>query len=191
MPSPVAHIGVALAVEHALRRPGAPRDLRVLATVAVAAVAADFDLLPDLWLGGGIQFHHGPTHSLVGALVIGAVAALSLRRPRRLGAVAACVFAALAHAPMDYSTGEPGAPEKYGVQYLWPWSERRHIDPDPFFGAYHIDQEGGLLHMFTGNAAANYGVELAAVAVAWGVAGLGAALARRLAQRGALTSTNS
>lgn len=191
MPSPVAHIGIALAVEHLLRRPGQSWHPRVLGTVAFAAVAADLDLLPDLWLGEGIRFHHGPSHSLLGALVIGGLCVWALGRRRSLGAAAACVCAALAHAPMDYTTGEPGAPEKYGVQYLWPWSERRFIDAQPWFGAYHIDQEGGLLHMFTGNAAANYGVELATVAAAWGLAGLGAAGARRFAQRGALTSTNS
>lgn len=191
MPSPLAHIGIALAAEHLLRRPGERWDPRVLVTVAVTAVAADLDLLPDLWLGEGIHFHHGPTHSLVGALLLGALAVWSLGGRRRFGAAAACVIAALLHAPMDYTTGEPGAPEKYGVQYLWPWSERRYIDARPIFGAYHIDREGGLVHMFTGDAAANYGVELAAVAAAWGVAGLGAAGARRYAQRGALTSTNS
>lgn len=163
----------------------------MVATVAVTAVAADLDLLPDLWLGDGIHFHHGPTHSLVGALVIGALGVAALGARRSGPAAAACLVAALLHAPLDYTTGEPGAPEKYGVQFFWPASARRYIDPQPYFGAYHIDREGGLLHMFTGDAAANYGVELATVAVAWVVAGLGASAARRVAQRGALTSTNS
>lgn len=177
MPSPVAHVGLALAVYAATPRPWRARDA---ALIAAASIAPDLDLVPDLLAGDGIHWHHGASHSLLGALMISAALVAGFRPARP---VALCVLAALLlHAPLDYTTGEPGAPAKYGVEWLWPLSGQRFISPDPWFGAYHIDRDGGLLHMFVAEALPCYLRELATVAAAL-LVGLAAGRARRATSR--------
>lgn len=161
MPSPIAHVGLSLAAAAALLPRVGWRDA---ALVAFAAVLPDFDLLPDVIEGDGIHWHHGPTHSLVFAL--GAATALALVRRGPRGLTAALFVALLLHAPLDYTTGEPGAPAKYGVTWLWPLSDARFISPDPFFGAYHIDGDEGLGAMLVGAALPNYGREAGVVLAA-------------------------
>jgi hypothetical protein len=160
VPSPVAHVGLALCGALALL----PRPWRLhdLGLVAFLGVLPDFDLIPDLLGGDGIRYHHGPTHSL--AFALAGATLLWWRLPPRHAIAGA--LALLIHAPLDYTTGEPGAPSKYGVAWAWPVSDARFISADPFFGAYHIDREGGLLHMFVGEALPHYAREAAVVAVA-------------------------
>lgn len=171
MPSPLAHVGLSLAVAAALLPRVGWRDA---ALVGFAAVLPDFDLLPDVIEGAGIHWHHGPTHSAAFALGAAALLAALRRGPR--GLTIALFVALLVHAPLDYTTGEPGAPAKYGVTWLWPLSDTRYISPDPFFGAYHIDGDQGLGAMLVGAALPNYGREAGVVLAA----GIVAAVVRRL-----------
>ena len=132
--------------------------------LAFAGVAPDLDLLPMLWDPDGLRWHHGPSHSLCGALLIGGLCALFSRD--RLAVVLAC----LAHVPMDWSTGTPGAPVRYGVPLFWPYSDTKYIDSIPWFGAYGIDGDAGLGAMFSRSTLHYYPKELATVGVAVGLA---------------------
>lgn len=162
MPSPIAHVGLAWALQLASR----PRDLnsrgRDVLLVAFAAVAPDFDLLVDLLGGPGLTFHHGPTHSVLGAVVIAAaLAPMSAHSATRW-----CVLAALLlHIVLDWTTGEPGAPRHYGVAAFWPFTATRWIDSTPWFLPYHIDASGGLRNMFVASAVPAYLREVGTVAV--------------------------
>lgn len=167
MPSPLAHVGLAWACLAAVRAPGRPGWVRDAAIVAFAAVAADLDILVDLAHGGGIRFHHGPTHSWVFAAGLAWV----LSRLRGASGVAVW-FAALIHAPLDWTTGDAGAPVKYGVTFFWPLSDQRYIAARPFFPPYHIDASGGLANMFVGEALPIYAREAAVVLAALVAAGL-------------------
>jgi hypothetical protein len=190
VPSPVAHVGIALAVYAAVAPLGAERrtTLRDAVAVTFAAVLPDFDLLPDVLSGDGIHWHRGPMHSLCFALVAAAVLVAGLRRARPpigLATSVAVLVAILLHAPLDYTTGAMGAPTKYGVEWFWPLWDTRYISDDPFFGAYHIDSDEGLTAMFAADALPNYLREVGAVVAA----ALVAAGARALRRRAGLTGT--
>lgn len=191
MPSPVAHIGAALALLVGFTPPGgwpAPTPFRVPTRLglaaAFAAIAPDLDILVAFVLPTGLDWHRGPSHSLVGATLIGAFTALVFRL-RGARAWAVTIGAALLHVPFDWSTGVPGAPAHYGVPWAWPLSSTKWIDPNPWFGAYHIDKQGFLANMWSPAALPVYLGELGTVCVLV----LAAALVRRLYL--GLTSTNS
>lgn len=177
VPSPLAHVGLAAALQLAVARE--PVATRTTVAVAFASVAPDLDLVLVLVLPGGLAWHHGPTHSLLGAGLIGLAVAL-LGRVRGAAARVAVVSGALLHVPLDWSTGEPGSPAAYGVPWAWPFDPARAIDPTPWFGAFHIDRAGFLVHMVSPEALPVYGGELATVIV--GVL-LGLAIRRLRASR--------
>jgi membrane-bound metal-dependent hydrolase YbcI (DUF457 family) len=163
MPSPLAHVGVTLALHHAL---GGRWDRTALA-VAAASLAPDGDMvLAAAW---GMQWHHGPTHSLVGSAALAAAIGL-LAGTAGWRMWLATLVAGASHVAMDWSSGRPGVPATYGVPWLWPLSSARSIDADPWFGAFGIDEPGFLLHMLVGEAWRVYLRELQAVALAWAVA---------------------
>lgn len=180
MPSPLAHVGLAWCAGLALAPPGpAPGGRRALArraaALAVVAVAPDFDIGVDL-LFPGAHAHHGPTHSVVFAVGLGLLAGRLMGVDR-----AALLVAALLHAPLDWSTGDPGAPaDRYGVMALWPFTPTRYIDADPFFRPYYIDREGGLWNMLHPTAVAAYAREATVVTAAAALA----LSARRIRSRG-------
>ncbi|MES2644284.1 MAG: metal-dependent hydrolase [Myxococcota bacterium] len=183
MPSPLAHVGAALALVIALEPSGARVSWRVALTAAFASVAPDLDILLAVVHPAGLAWHRGPSHSLVGAALIGAVCAWGARMRGR-AAWSAVMGAALLHVVFDWSTGEPGAPAHYGVPWAWPIAGDKVIDPTPWFGAYKIDEAGFLANMWGPHAAPVYLWELGTVGALVG-AGLAVRRARRGFQRAA------
>ncbi|MDP2313767.1 MAG: metal-dependent hydrolase [Pseudomonadota bacterium] len=185
MPSPVAHMGAALAVTLALSDPGARVPMRVLVAASVASVAPDLDLLiavfgGGLFDGGGLDWHRGPTHSIVGATLLGAICA-GVANVRGWAAWLTILCAAHLHVLFDWSTGDPGAPAHYGVPWAWPFSAEKSIDPTPWFGAYRIDDAGFLANMWAPHALPIYLGELGTVVLLVGLAtGARAARGRRV-----------
>lgn len=143
-----------------LKKESRSAQLWRVAVLTFAGVAPDLDLAPLLWDPEGLRWHHGPTHSLFGALLIGGICALFSRD--RVAVVLAC----LAHVPMDWSTGTPGAPARYGVPLFWPYIDTKYIDSIPWFGAYGIDGDAGLRAMFSSSTLHYYLKELATVGAA-------------------------
>ena len=96
------------------RREGNSRRL-ILATAVAAGLAPDGDVIFGL-LGGwsGAAVHRGFTHSLVGAIVLGLLAAAAFRRHRRAFFAAAC-GGMVSHIFWD-------ALNVWGVQLFWPAS---------------------------------------------------------------------
>lgn len=177
MPSPLAHIGAALALQLLL---GAGPTRRVAMVAAFASIAPDLDVALAVVHPSGLAWHRGPSHSLVGAALIGVVCAgaLRLRTPAAWGTV---VGAALLHVLFDWSTGEPGAPARYGVPWAWPFSAEKSIDPSPWFGAFRIDEAGFLANMWAPHAWPVYLGEAGTVAALFMAAAGLRALRRRLA----------
>jgi membrane-bound metal-dependent hydrolase YbcI (DUF457 family) len=190
VPSPLAHVGAALALLVGLSPRGAwPAPTAVLPyrlgfAAALAAVAPDFDILAAVLLPSGLDWHRGPSHSLLGAAAIGAFVAWVCRVEGR-SARAVVVGAAVLHVPFDWSTGEPGAPARYGVPWAWPFSSDKSIDPTPWFGAFRIDEQGFLANMWAPHALPVYLGELGTVCALVAAA----AAARHVYFR--VTSTNS
>lgn len=159
------HTGVAVGIGLAFGL----RDWRSLLALTVAASISDLDLIPRLFSADGMRFHHGPTHSLVGTVLLGLLVARVGRVPRW-----PCVLACVAHLPLDWSTGTPGAPAAtFGIELWWPLSTTRHLDATPFFGAYGLHQEGFLLNMFAPGVLELYareaGVAVGALATGWAI----------------------
>lgn len=183
MPSPVAHIGAAFALTLALGRTEGRPSARVVVAAAFASIAPDLDIALAAVHPAGLAWHRGPSHSLVGAAAIG-LACAAIARVRGVGAWAAVTLAAVLHVPFDWSTGEPGAPARYGVPWAWPVDPARAIAEDPWFGAFRIDEAGFLANMWAPHALPVYlrevGTAAALVAVAAGVR-----WARRRRARGA------
>jgi membrane-bound metal-dependent hydrolase YbcI (DUF457 family) len=184
MPSPLVHSGVALGLWLAF---GLSR-WRSAAVVVVAASTPDLDMVLRVFGPEYMRFHHGPTHSLLGSAVLGAATArladrlrMTRATPRLLGA---SILATLLHVPLDWSTGEPGSPVHYGVEAFWPLTRQRFIDPTPVFGAFGLDREGFLLHLFTPEALPLYGPELAVGLGAIGIGALVRASTRSIRSRG-------
>ncbi len=172
MPSPVAHVGAALAVALALAPTDARPSARVAGVAAFASIAPDLDILLAAVHPAGLAWHRGPSHSLVGAALVGAACAAAGRVSGR-AAWATVVLAAVLHVPFDWSTGDPGAAVRYGVPWAWPFSDAKGIDPTPWFGAFHIDQAGFLANMFAPRALPVYlgelGTASALLAIGWSV----------------------
>src|SRR5262245_51681969 len=158
MPSPVAHVGAALALQLALA-PRGPLDRHVAIAAAFASVAPDLDIVLAALDSAGLEWHRGPTHSVLGAAAIGALVA-AVARVRGVAAWATIIGAAVLHVAFDWSTGEPGAPTRYGVPWAWPFSAQKFIDPHPWFGAFRIDDAGFLANMWAPHALPVYLGEL-------------------------------
>ncbi len=138
---------------------------------AAASIVPDLDMLLVIALPGGIAWHHGPTHSLLGAAIGGLLVAAIARVPRREAWLP--VVAAAMHVPLDFFTGEPGGPAHFGVPVLWPLYSERLVSPWPWFIPFGIDRDGFLAHMFTPEAARAYGRELLTVLLGFAVARYG------------------
>lgn len=170
VPSPIVHFAIA-ALPAIFAAPGsALRSPRGLLALGVASVLPDADLLLVPILPGGILWHHGPTHSLLGAGALGALAGwVGGLRGRAL--VAAGLVGAT-HPPLDALVGEPGASSDYGVPFFWPLSSRRTISPWSLFIPFRIDEPGFLLNMVSPAALRSYFRETLVAAGALGAAGL-------------------
>src|SRR5690242_21725734 len=117
MSLPVAHALVGGAISVALSPRRAPA---ALVTGALLGVCPDADYLLGRLHVLGWGWHHGFTHSVVFAVVVGATASwvLGLRGWR---GVLACVLPVLSHPVLDYVVTESP-----GVALLWPATGQRY-----------------------------------------------------------------
>ena len=177
MPSPIAHFAVAAVPALVAGAGSALRTPRCLLVVAVASVLPDADLLLVMALPGGIAWHHGPTHSLLGAVALAlALGALGGLRGKALLAAA---FAGFTHTLLDALVGEPGGSAAFGVPLFWPASPARFVSPAPLFMPYRIDEPGFLANMVSPGAVAPYLREIGLSAMLVGMAALGGWIGER------------
>lgn len=141
MPSPIAHslIGLSLGIA-VLRPPGESLDrtLRTRAApllgVVALANAPDLDFLPGLLVGELNRFHHGPSHSALGAMMVGlVVGAVLFRRglPIRWPVLLLLAAAVLSHLAADILCQDRSPP--FGIPLWWPLSETRVHAPWSLF----------------------------------------------------------
>lgn len=126
MPTIMTHAVVPLAIGLALGRPTISR--RLLLAGCIAAIAPDFDVLAfKLGIAYAESFgHRGASHSLMFAVLLGALACMvasALHTSRRL-AFAFVAMAAASHPLLDMFTNGG-----LGVALFWPWSEQRLFAP--------------------------------------------------------------
>ena len=132
MPTPIAHsvAGIAAAATLAPRR---KLDLPAVVLVSLLAILPDLDFLGGFLVGAPHRFHRGPTHSILGIVLIAIIASPMLRRFASTGQVdgrrAFLVawglgFAVLlTHLIADAVMPDPGG--GVGVPMLWPITNRQ------------------------------------------------------------------
>ena len=190
MPSPLAHVAATLSLYAALLPAGARLvpGWKALGLLGFASVAPDMDIPLGIALGDPVGWHHGPTHSLLGAGLAGLALAGLARwasgggwaEARTRALAIATASGCLLHVPLDWSTGNPVDAAKFGVPLFWPLLETKYIAGWTLFGAYHIDKQGFLLNMIAPEALPVWGRELLFVA---GVLALGLGVRRLRAGR--------
>lgn len=132
--------------------------MRVFMALVVAGNAADLDFVPGILAGEPGLYHHGPVHSLLAAIVFGALAApfarwLGLASARRCGLLMGAAFAS--HLLLDMLASDDGRPS--AVPLFWPLSNAMISLPLPLFIAIRVDPAvdgfvGGLLSTHNWNA---------------------------------------
>ncbi|MBI1865350.1 MAG: metal-dependent hydrolase, partial [Nitrospirae bacterium] len=100
---------------------------------AGVAASADLDLFLDLWTGETGRFHHGISHSLGAAALVGFLAAGTARimgwRPARAFGIGFLLYAS--HVLLDTMTVDTKPP--LGLQALWPLTDAFTLSPVPLF----------------------------------------------------------
>jgi inner membrane protein len=129
MPSPIGHALAGVAVAWA----GAPSlDRRVTLAAASLAMLPDIDLFAGLLVPG---VHRTVTHSIGAVIVVTIIAAVvtaKVTRRNRARIVAVCAAAYASHLVLDWLGVDTTFP--YGLQALWPFSDRFYISGWDLFG---------------------------------------------------------
>lgn len=133
MPLPLAHalVGGSLAIAAWPERTPAGRR-RALVVGALLGVCPDADYLLGRLHVMGWGWHHAFTHSVVFAVIVGAIA----RRALGLGgwrALLACVLPVLSHPLLDYLVTE-----SHGVELWWPMTGQRYKLGIDELSYYHL-----------------------------------------------------
>jgi membrane-bound metal-dependent hydrolase YbcI (DUF457 family) len=108
----------------------------------------DLDILPGYLLGQPNLYHHGISHSIGLAVLVGLTAALfsllwGQRNPKKVFAIAFGLY--FSHILLDTLIVDTTPP--YGVQLLWPLSRRYFISPLLLFPTVHkADTSVAFLH---------------------------------------------
>jgi membrane-bound metal-dependent hydrolase YbcI (DUF457 family) len=120
MPLPVAHGLLGASVAAALRQSSQSRQWRLLWMGAFLGVCPDFDYVLN-WLrisGGG--WHHGFTHSILFALLLGLMVATVLGE-KKVRSVILYSAATVSHTLLDFLMTE-----SRGVALWWPLTDQRY-----------------------------------------------------------------
>lgn len=154
MPSPVGHSLGAVALVPLLRKlrlvpprqtpdpsSGARLDVRGMVNtlywsfwLVVGANVPDLDFIPGIFMGEPDRFHHGPAHSLGGAILFGGFVWLLMRRYRPRQAMGIGIMMGLAfvsHLALDMCSIDRRLPN--GVPLFWPISSQYVVLPFPVF----------------------------------------------------------
>lgn len=120
MPLPVAHALLGASIAAALSQPSQSPRWKLLLTGALLGVCPDFDYALN-WVrlsGGG--WHHGFTHSILFALILGLLVA-SLIGDRKARSVILYCAAIVSHTLLDFMMTE-----SRGVALWWPFTDQRY-----------------------------------------------------------------
>jgi membrane-bound metal-dependent hydrolase YbcI (DUF457 family) len=131
MPTPIGHSLLGMIIFHGVQ----PRFRRGWVLVFIfAANFPDLDFLPGLLIGRPNAFHHGPSHSLAAAILVGLVFGLIFRYFQKGNFwYYFLVFSGVgfSHLVLDYFTIDTAPP--FGAPILWPISDQYFISPVPVF----------------------------------------------------------
>jgi membrane-bound metal-dependent hydrolase YbcI (DUF457 family) len=133
MPSPVAHGLAGTSIHFLGRGVNLRRQWASLLFIVFVANFADMDFLPGYFVGDPRAYHWGPTHSLVAALFLGAIAGIIGRVlfGSYRAAITMAILAYGSHLLLDSLLGRSGFP--LGLELFWPFSAQRFMLPWELF----------------------------------------------------------
>src|SRR5881628_1301028 len=121
MPFPVAHglLGVSIVETWRIKAPLDPNP-KVFLLAALLAICPDFDFFCIWILGLRGEYHRGPSHSILFAVVITLIVSFLADTPR-LQRFFPYLLATLSHGLLDALTSK----DLLGVMLFWPFSTKR------------------------------------------------------------------
>lgn len=120
MPLPLAHALVGASAVAAFQPASRSNQWKPLLVGAFLGIAPDFDYALNVLRISGGGWHHGFTHSIAFAFVLGLIT-VAVMRDWRLRSVIAFCAAAVSHTLLDYLITE-----SYGVALWWPFTDHRY-----------------------------------------------------------------
>jgi len=134
MPSPVGH-SLAGYLIYQLTPGGAPQhQWSLMALYLVVANVPDLDFIPGLLVGNASRYHHGITHSIGFAALVGFAFSVFLYLCKRAAIrrnFAIFFSLSFSHVILDYFSLDTSIP--YGVPIFWPLSNTYYIAPFALF----------------------------------------------------------
>jgi inner membrane protein len=147
VPLPVGHSLAGYIVYLGVEREVTARRWRTILLYLSFANLPDLDLLPGFLLGRPNLYHHGTSHSIGLAILVGLAAAFlrGRRWGKGFGGMLGLAFGLyFSHVLLDCLIVDTAPP--YGVQLLWPLSSRYVISPLLVFPTvYKADTSGAFL----------------------------------------------
>lgn len=134
MPSPVGHSLAGYLIYQLTPGENPRHKWSLVALYLVVASAPDLDFIPGLLVGDAGRYHHGITHSIGFAVLVGLAVSVILYLHKRAAILRNfTVFFSLyfSHVVMDYFSLDTGIP--YGVPISWPLSSKYYIAPFALF----------------------------------------------------------
>lgn len=120
MPLPLAHALVGASAAAALYPASRSSQWKPLLVGAFLGITPDFDYALNVLRISGGGWHHGFTHSIAFACVLGLIT-VAILREWRLRSFVAFFGAAVSHTLLDYLITE-----SYGVALWWPFTDHRY-----------------------------------------------------------------
>jgi inner membrane protein len=121
MPFPVAHGLLGASIVEAWRAKALPDpNLKIFLLAALLAICPDFDFFFIWILSLKGEYHRGPSHSILFAVIVALIVSYLADTPR-LRRFFPYLFAALSHGLLDALTSK----SLLGVMLLWPFSTKR------------------------------------------------------------------
>ena len=147
MPLPIAHSAAGLAGYIALKKTNSDnppkQELFLLGLCLFLANLPDFDFIPGFLCGEPGRFHHGPSHSLVvallGALIFYRFAGHRLKGISKRRVLGCCLFSLLSHPILDYFSADTSKP--FGVPLFWPFDTGYYMSPVSLFRDVQRNQD--------------------------------------------------
>lgn len=151
MPLPIAHTGIALAcylgfLGNRVDSLTLQKKSILLLIVVILANLPDLDFLPGIFIGQPNYFHHGPTHSILLAVITAVLAYIISSKYfdelDKKSYALMLLLAAISHTLLDYFSKDTGHP--YGVPLLWPLNNTFYISSVSLFSDIARSDEPGI-----------------------------------------------
>ena len=139
MPSPVGHSLLAVVINQSGIEKPSGSIIQSIVYAIILSNLADIDFLPGLLAGNPNRYHHGPTHSLGAAVIVGCIFGVDFFRKngRFFPLFFYAILLYMSHILLDLLAFDSSVP--YGEPVFWPVSKRYFISPFTPFSDIHKD----------------------------------------------------